>query len=139
MFEDYSGRRRSLKVASTGVEAGISLTRQPKYYPCKVLLGLVSEPVHHHGSTEHAYGFHSNSPHSDTTGPGFSVIFSRKCLQFVYLRSQDSSVGIVRATGWTARVRFSTVQEFSFLHNVKTSSVAHLASYPMGTGLFLRG
>jgi hypothetical protein len=44
-------------------------------------------------------------------------------------KSRDNSAGI--ATGWTARVRF---QEFSLLHVVQTGSVAHSASYPMGTG-----
>jgi hypothetical protein len=45
-----------------------------------------------------------------------------------------------RAAGWTARLRFPAVQDFSLLHSVQTGSGAHLASYPIGTGSsFLRG
>jgi hypothetical protein len=47
------------------------------------------------------------------------------------VRSQDSSVGIV--TGWTARVRFPTVKDFSLLYSVQTDSETHPASYPMST------
>jgi hypothetical protein len=43
---------------------------------------------------------------------------------------RDSSVGI--ATGWTARVRFPAVRDFSLLHSVQTGSEVHPASYPMG-------
>jgi hypothetical protein len=39
-----------------------------------------------------------------------------------------------RAMGWTTRVPFPTVQDFSLLHSVYTGSGAHPASYPMGTG-----
>jgi hypothetical protein len=42
--------------------------------------------------------------------------------------SRDGSVGI--STGWTARVRFLTVQDFYFLHRIQTGSGAHPASYP---------
>jgi hypothetical protein len=60
------------------------------------------------------------------------------CIQVVHRRfgSWDSSVGI--ATGWTARVRFQTVQEFSLLHVVHTGSGAHQA-YLMGTGAVYTG
>jgi hypothetical protein len=38
-----------------------------------------------------------------------------------------------RHTGWTTRVRFLAVQDFSFLHSVQTDTGAHPGSYPMGT------
>jgi hypothetical protein len=50
----------------------------------------------------------------------------------VYPRGWDSSVDI--ATGWTARVRFSAVEDFSLLHSVQNGIRAHPASYPMGIG-----
>jgi hypothetical protein len=47
--------------------------------------------------------------------------------------SRDSTVGI--ATGWTAGVRFpARARDISLLHSVHTSSEAHPASYPVGTG-----
>jgi hypothetical protein len=45
---------------------------------------------------------------------------------------KETGVGI--ATGWTARVQFPALQDFSLLYVVKTESRAHPASYPMGTG-----
>jgi hypothetical protein len=37
--------------------------------------------------------------------------------------------------GWTAGVRFATgARDFSVIHSIQTSSGAHPASYPMGTG-----
>jgi hypothetical protein len=39
-----------------------------------------------------------------------------------------------RAVGWTARVLFPAVQDFSLLHSVQTDPTARLASYPMGIG-----
>jgi hypothetical protein len=53
------------------------------------------------------------------------------------VRSRDISVGT--ATGWTARVRFPAVQDFSLLHSVQTGSGVHPASYPMGTGGYFPG
>jgi hypothetical protein len=44
------------------------------------------------------------------------------------------STRIIMATGWTARVRFPAMQDFSLLHSVQTDSGAHPASYPMHTG-----
>jgi hypothetical protein len=54
-----------------------------------------------------------------------------------YLGSWDSSVGIV--TGWTARVRFPAVKDFSLLHSVQTEPGAHPAPYPMCTGAYFPG
>jgi hypothetical protein len=49
--------------------------------------------------------------------------------------SRENSVGIKRATGWTAGVRFPAgTREFSFLHSVHTGSGTHPASYRVGTG-----
>jgi hypothetical protein len=45
--------------------------------------------------------------------------------------SQDSSVGIVKASGWMAQVQFLVVQDFSLFHSVQTDCGAHPASYPM--------
>jgi hypothetical protein len=63
-----------------------------------------------------------------------SSIRAQCCLREIWIpcRSRDSSVGI--AKGWTARVRFPAVQDFSLLPSVQTGSGAHPASYPMGTG-----
>jgi hypothetical protein len=36
--------------------------------------------------------------------------------------------------GWTPRVRFPAVQDFSLLHSVHTEAGVHTASYIMGTG-----
>jgi hypothetical protein len=36
--------------------------------------------------------------------------------------------------GWTIRVRFPVVQQFSLHHSVQSSSRAHSAFHPMGTG-----
>jgi hypothetical protein len=38
------------------------------------------------------------------------------------------------ATGWTARVQFLAVQDFSLLHSVQIDSGTQSASYSMGTG-----
>jgi hypothetical protein len=61
-------------------------------------------------------------------------------------RGRGTGAGIAqsvlrRATGWTAGVRFPAgAKAFSLLHSVQTGSVAHPASYPMGSmGLFPRG
>jgi hypothetical protein len=59
----------------------------------------------------------------------------KKILITVLLR--DSSVGI--ATGWTTRVRFPALQDYSLLHVVQTGSGAHPASYPVGTWGFFPG
>jgi hypothetical protein len=52
--------------------------------------------------------------------------------------SRDSSVGIALGYGLDdrgSRVRFpAAVGNFSLYHRVQNSSVAHPASYPMGTG-----
>jgi hypothetical protein len=50
---------------------------------------------------------------------------------FIFGGSRDSSVGI--ATGWTARLRFPAVQDFS-VHSFQTDSGAHPATYPMRIG-----
>jgi hypothetical protein len=43
-------------------------------------------------------------------------------------------------TLWAGRPDFSpTQQDISFHHNTQTGYGAHHASYPMGTGFFLRG
>jgi hypothetical protein len=44
-----------------------------------------------------------------------------------------------RATGWTARVRIPTVQDFSLLHSAQTDSGVHPASYPIGTRGYFPG
>jgi hypothetical protein len=49
--------------------------------------------------------------------------------------SRDSSVGIPMGYGWTVGFRFPAgARDFSLLHSVQTESVAHPASYPVGTG-----
>jgi hypothetical protein len=45
--------------------------------------------------------------------------------------NRDILVGI--ATGWTARVRFPAVLDFSLLHSVQIGSGANPSCYPMGT------
>jgi hypothetical protein len=55
----------------------------------------------------------------------------------IIIMSWNSSVGI--GTGWTARVRFPAVHDFSLLHNVQTDSRAHPVLYNGYRGLFPRG
>jgi hypothetical protein len=48
---------------------------------------------------------------------------------YAHIRSRDSSVVTV-----TVEVRLRIVERLYILHSVKTGSVAHPASYPMGNG-----
>jgi hypothetical protein len=73
------------------------------------------------------------------TPSGYDICFTFKTLQ-----SRDSSVGIALGYGLDDRdfrVRFlAGAGNFSLHHRVQNGSVAHPASYPMGTkGSFLRG
>jgi hypothetical protein len=74
----------------------------------------------------------------DIYGPSFRILICSPFIIIIIIRSRDSSVGI--ATGWTARFQFPAVQDFSLLYSAQTESRAHVASYPMDTGvLFSQG
>jgi hypothetical protein len=59
------------------------------------------------------------------------------CISRIGVRSLDSSVGIER--GMKARVQVPAGERISLLHSIYTDSVAHPASYPMGTGTISTG
>jgi hypothetical protein len=52
----------------------------------------------------------------------------------VFWGSRDAGGIVTGYTGWTARARFSAVQDFSLLHSVQTGSGAHSTSYSVGNG-----